>query len=182
MKSHNIASAGLRNIGLKCFAPFNREGSKRILIHSHLSWPNLCHTCCDLGFCIWRTAQFNGLLQKVMSTENLIFTVIPYLYTIYIQWALRTSSSHNKVKWYRTYTLSLDYSGYLKVVLLFDWFQGQQMEPITEDLSLHKQNMLFIEMVSENCLSTELDWKCHSDWFADNNKHTSWQSSSPTFR
>ena len=30
------------------------------------------------------------------------------------------------------------------------------MEPITEDLSLCKQNMFFIEMESENCISTEL--------------------------
>ena len=30
------------------------------------------------------------------------------------------------------------------------------MEPITEDLSLCKQNMFFIETESENCISTEL--------------------------
>ena len=30
------------------------------------------------------------------------------------------------------------------------------MEPITEDLSLRKQNMFFVEMESENCISTEL--------------------------
>ena len=30
------------------------------------------------------------------------------------------------------------------------------MEPITEDLSLRDQNLLFAEMESENCISTEL--------------------------
>ena len=30
------------------------------------------------------------------------------------------------------------------------------MEPITEDLSLCKQKMFFIETESENCISTEL--------------------------
>ena len=30
------------------------------------------------------------------------------------------------------------------------------MEPITDDLSLRDQNMLFVEMESENCISTEL--------------------------
>ena len=29
------------------------------------------------------------------------------------------------------------------------------MKPITEDLSLRKQNMFFIEMESENCISIE---------------------------
>ena len=40
------------------------------------------------------------------------------------------------------------------------------MEPITDDPSLRKQNMLSVEIESENCLSTE---NC-SDWLADNNK------------
>ena len=30
------------------------------------------------------------------------------------------------------------------------------MEPISDDLSLCKQNMFFVEMESENCISTEL--------------------------
>ena len=33
------------------------------------------------------------------------------------------------------------------------------MEPVTEDLSLPKQNMFFIEMESENFISTELWFK-----------------------
>ena len=38
------------------------------------------------------------------------------------------------------------------------------MEPITDDLSLRKQSMFFIEMESENS-----GWKHRSDWLADNN-------------
>ena len=37
-------------------------------------------------------------------------------------------------------------SRYLKFRLLFDWFHGHLMEPITEDLSLRKQNMFFVEL------------------------------------
>ena len=47
-------------------------------------------------------------------------------------------------------------SRYLKFRLLFDWFHGHLMEPITENLSLSKQNMFFVEKESENCISTEL--------------------------
>ena len=39
------------------------------------------------------------------------------------------------------------------------------MEPITEDLSLRKQNMFFVEKESEK----NSDWKGCSDWLADNN-------------
>ena len=31
------------------------------------------------------------------------------------------------------------------------------MDPITEDLSLHKQNMSFVEMESENCIPLNSD-------------------------
>ena len=34
----------------------------------------------------------------------------------------------------------------LKVGLLFDWLHRQHMEPITEDFSLRKQNMFFVEI------------------------------------
>ena len=44
------------------------------------------------------------------------------------------------------------------------------MEPITDDLSLRKQNMFFVEMKSKNCIyPLNSDWKDRSDWLADNN-------------
>ena len=43
------------------------------------------------------------------------------------------------------------------------------MEQITEILWMRKHNMFFVEMESENCISTEL-WKDRSDKF--NNKFT----------
>ena len=48
---------------------------------------------------------------------------------------------------------------YLKVGLPVDWFHRHHTEPITEDLSLCKQTMLFVEIESENCTSTELRLK-----------------------
>ena len=45
------------------------------------------------------------------------------------------------------------------------------MEPITEDLSLCKQNMFSIEMESENFISTKLWLKSQSD-DSDNPKDT----------
>ena len=53
------------------------------------------------------------------------------------------------------------------------------MEPITDNLSLRKQNTFFFEMESENCISTEL-WKDRFDWLADKNNLTS-QAFKPEF-
>ena len=62
--------------------------------------------------------------------NNVIFTrqgiVISYLYTIPWQMSL------------------------LKIRHVFDWFHWPQMELITEDFSLRKQKLFFVEMESEN--------------------------------
>ena len=52
---------------------------------------------------------------------------------------------------------------------------------IADDLSLRKQNMIFVEKESENNIHCT-DQKDRSDWLTDNNNPTSRASSSPTFR
>ena len=62
-------------------------------------------------------------------------------------------------------------------MLLFDWFQRLNMEPITDDLS--KQNMFFVEMERVY----PLNWLNNRfDWLADSINLTSQASSGPTFR
>ena len=56
------------------------------------------------------------------------------------------------------------------------------MEPITDNLSLRKQNMFFIEMESKHCISLNSDWKDCVDWLAHKNNLKSQASSSPTFK
>ena len=72
----------------------------------------------------------------------------------------------------------------LKVGLPVDWFHRHHMEPITDDLSLCKKNMLFIEIENKNCWY--IHWtkikKIFSDRLVDSDYLASWASSSPSFR
>ena len=97
----------------------------------------------------WLAVQVDNIVN--LSTSFVTFlsrttgTVISYLYTIPLQ------------------------SG-----LLFDWFPRHQLEPKTYDLSLCKQNMLFVEILKVKIVyPLNSDRKDRFDWLTDNNNLTS---------
>ena len=77
-------------------------------------------------------------------------------------------------------SLPLNRSCYLEVGLLFDWLHLHQLEPITEELSLHKQKLFFVEMELENlCIhQTLIDKVFLIIWQTITKSHA---SASPTF-
>ena len=85
------------------------------------------------------------------------------------------SSSQVMISWYRISTESPhNRRALLKVGLLFDWFQRHHMEPITDDLSLCKQNMFFVKLYIHSALIEKI--------VLIGNNFTSRASLSPTFR
>ena len=81
-------------------------------------------------------------MTKIYLITNILFLVVDIFTRLGI-----VTSYHYIIPWQK-YLLNF--------WLLFDCFHRHHMEQITDEFSLRKQNMFFVEMESEHCISTEL--------------------------